>query len=197
VSQEERTTLESIQSATLTLTRMVDDLLDMSLLDARRLRLEQHWTDLRSIVDESVKQLSHLAGTRVNVREAGPPASCFIDPMRIGQVLGNLISNAVKYGDPDAPIDVCLDRTDGEVRIAVTNQGPGIAPDEMPRLFDRFARSRAMRGSGVTGLGLGLYIARGIVEAHGGRLWAESVPGKTTTFYVDLPVSAVKQREAA
>ena len=67
----------------------------------------------------------------------------------------------------------------------------------MPRLFERFMRSKTTRGSGVTGLGLGLYISKGIVEAHGGRIWADSVPGKTTTFYIALPAAVVKAQEAA
>ena len=196
-SQEERTTLQSIQSATQTIERMVDDLLDMSLLEANRLKLDRKWTDLHTMVRETAKQMSYLAGARIDVHESGQPVSCLVDPMRIGQVLGNLISNAVKYGDPKTPVDVSVDRTDGEVKIGVTNHGPGITSDEMPRLFERFMRSRTARGSGVTGLGLGLYIARGIVEAHGGRIWADSAPGQATTFYIALPAAVVKAQEAA
>ncbi len=196
-SQEERTTLQSIQSATQTIERMVDDLLDMSLLEAHRLKLDRKWTDLHVMVRQTVKQMSYVAGARIDVHESGQPVSCLVDPMRIGQVLGNLISNAVKYGDPKTPVDVSVDRTDGEVKIAVTNHGPGITTDEMPRLFERFMRSKTAWGSGVTGLGLGLYIARGIVEAHGGRIWADSAPGKATTFYVALPAAVVKAQEAA
>ncbi len=196
-SQEERTTLQSIQSATQTIERMVDDLLDMSLLEAHRLKLDRKWTDLHVMVRETAKQMSYLANARIDVHESGQPVSCLVDPMRIGQVLGNLISNAVKYGDPKTPVDLSVDRTDAEVKIAVTNRGPGIASDEMPRLFERFMRSNTARGSGVTGLGLGLYIARGIVEAHGGRIWADSAPGKATTFYITLPAAVVKAQEAA
>jgi PAS domain S-box-containing protein len=196
-SQEERTTLQSIQSATQTIERMVDDLLDMSLLEANRLKLDRKWIDLDAMVRETAKQMSYVAGARIDVHESGQPVSCLVDPMRIGQVLGNLISNAVKYGDPKTAVDVSLDRTDGEVKVAVTNHGPGITADVMPRLFERFMRAKTTRGSGVTGLGLGLYIARGIVEAHGGRIWADSAPGKTTTFYIALPTAVVKAQEAA
>jgi PAS domain S-box-containing protein len=196
-SQEERTTLQSIQSATQTIERMVDDLLDMSLLEANRLKLDRKWIDLDTMVRETVKPMSYVAGARIDVHESGQPVSCLVDPMRIGQVLGNLISNAVKYGDPKTAVDVSVDYTDAEVKIAVTNYGPGITADEMPRLFERFMRSNRSRASGVTGLGLGLYIARGIVEAHGGRIWADSAPGKTTTFYIALPAAVVKAQEAA
>ena len=196
-SQEERTTLRSIQSATQTIERMVEDLLDMSLLEAHRLKLDRQWTDLHAMVRETVKQMSSLSGTRIDIHESGQPVSCLIDSMRMGQVLGNVISNAVKYGDPKTAVDVSVDCTDAEGRIAVTNHGPGITTDEMPRLFERFMRSSTSRGSGVTGLGLGLYIARGIVEAHGGRIWADSAPGKATTFYIALPAALVKAQEAA
>jgi PAS domain S-box-containing protein len=196
-SQEERTTLQSIQSATRTLERMVNDLLDMSLLEAHRLRLERKRIDARVMVDESVEQLRSLSGARITVDGNGPPMSVFVDPMRMAQVLGNLISNALKYRDPNTSIDVVLNRTEREVEIAVTNHGPGISPDDMPRLFDRFVRSKQTQGSGVPGLGLGLYIAKRIVEAHDGRMWAESVPGGTTTFHIALPAVVEKQQEAA
>jgi signal transduction histidine kinase len=116
--------------------------------------------------------------------------------MRIEQVLANLLSNAAKYGDAHAPIQLRIDRITTEVQIAVTNRGKGIAADELPRLFDRFARSPAAAGSGVPGLGLGLYITKEIVEAHGGRIWAESEPGKRTTFHVVLPAAEARLEAA-
>jgi PAS domain S-box-containing protein len=184
---ERREMVHRIQSASHTLIRMVDDLMDMSLMEAHRLRLERKWIDPEVLVHETVKALPELDGARVKTHVNGPSAPACVDPMRIEQVLGNLLSNAVKYGDPSAAIDVRLDRTDGEVEIAVTNYGKGIEPGEVPHLFDRFVRSKRAEGSDVKGLGLGLYISKGIVEAHGGRMWADSIPGKTTTFHVTLP----------
>jgi signal transduction histidine kinase len=74
------------------------------------------------------------------------------------------------------------------VEVGVSNSGPGIAPDELPRLFERFYRTREARAGERTGIGLGLYITRGLIEAHGGRIWAESIPGQVTTFRFTLPV---------
>jgi signal transduction histidine kinase len=110
--------------------------------------------------------------------------------MRIGQVLGNVVSNAVKYGDKGSEILVQLCRQDGHVEVAVTNHGKGIDPQDIPRIFGRFARSKAGPSPGVRGLGLGLYIANGVIRAHGGRMWADSTPGKTTTFHMTLPTVA-------
>jgi PAS domain S-box-containing protein len=190
VNEKEQAFVQRIHSAAQSLRRMVDDLLDMSLLEAHRLKLEQTPTDPREIVAGTIEQLAHLSGIeRVKVSANADVSPVYIDRMRIGQVLANLVSNAIKYGDEHTDITIGIEQRGGEVDFAVTNHGPGIAPDELPRLFNRFMRSRSTRGSGVPGLGLGLYISRGIVEAHGGRLWAESTPGVTTTFHLVLPVS--------
>jgi len=188
--------LQRIQSAAGTLKRMVNDLLDVSLLEAHHLKLERTQVDPSALARETVRRLTHLTGDRVQITESDPQLRMCVDPMRIEQVLVNLLSNAVKYGDPHAPIYLRIDRAATEVRIAVTNHGKGIPADELPRLFDRFARSRTTTGSGVPGLGLGLYITKELVKAHGGRIWAESDPGKTTTFHIALPAVEAR-REAA
>jgi signal transduction histidine kinase len=111
-----------------------------------------------------------------------------LDPVRIEQVLSNLLVNAIKYGEPGTAIGVTIVGRDAEVEIAVTNQGPGIPAAEIPQLFTRFYRSPAAERGQEGGLGLGLYISKGIVEAHAGRLWAVSTLGETTQFFFTLPV---------
>jgi signal transduction histidine kinase len=176
---------------------MVNDLLDLSLLEARRLELQRRWCNPREIVKEAIGRLTHItAGRRVRMLDDHRVGEVYVDGMRVGQVLGNLISNAVKYGQEGSDIDVRLDQHDGEVEIAVTNRGQGILPDEMPRLFSRFMRSKRKRAPGVAGLGIGLYIAKELIEAHGGRIWAESTPGETTTFRLTLPARAVPRQVA-
>jgi signal transduction histidine kinase len=103
-------------------------------------------------------------------------------------VLTNLLSNAVKYGFAHSRIDVELARRGGQLEVTITNEGEGIPEDELPRLFRRFHRTETARQSRIGGLGLGLYITRGLIEAHGGRIWAESTPGKKTSFHFTLPL---------
>jgi signal transduction histidine kinase len=177
---------------------MVDDLLDVSRLEAQRLNLERKWIDPRTIVQESIERRSNVtAGFRVSVSESGDLSPVFADPVRMDQVIGNLLSNAAKYGDKEKEILVRLERHESDIEISVTNYGVGVPQDDMPRLFDRFYRSKSYRGSDVPGLGLGLYISKGLVEAHGGRIWAESTPGGKTTFYFTLPVRHVLKEGVA
>ena len=175
----------------------MDDLLDLSLLDARRLTLDRHWVHPQALVRETVERLAHLtAGHRVKVVTSDGLADVFVDQLRMGQVLGNLISNAVKYGDAGSEIDVCVEQHGGEVDIAVENHGQGIRREEMEHLFNRFMRTERARHSRVRGLGVGLYIARELVVAHQGRIWVESTPGEKTTFHVALPSRAADQKVA-
>ncbi len=180
--------LARITSAANTLARMVDDLLDMSLLEARRLELRRKWVSAHACLGDAIARLSQVVGDRhVHVVEKDAAAEILVDVMRFEQVLGNLISNAVKYGDPGTDIEVRLEQHNGEVEITVVNQGRGIAAEDLPNLFARFMRSKDARGSRMPGLGVGLYIARELIEAHNGRIWAESTPGRTTAFHVTLP----------
>ncbi len=197
ISRQERETTERIRSAANGLARMVDDLLDMSRIEAHRLSLERAWMDPRAIVRHTIAGLSHITkDCSVVVSDDGELPRVFVDIVRFEQVLGNLVSNAVKYGEKSGEIRVAVARRGADVEISVTNTGKGIPAEEVPRIFSRFRRSTSTHGSGVMGLGLGLYIANGLVEAHGGRMWVDSVPGRTTTFHFTLP-GRVSAEEAA
>jgi signal transduction histidine kinase len=106
------------------------------------------------------------------------------DAARIQQVLSNLVGNAVKFTPRQGRITVAADRLETEVRFAVIDTGPGIPPEQVPHIFGRFWQARS---SDRRGLGLGLAIAKGIVEAHNGRIWVESQVGAGSTFYFTLP----------
>jgi PAS domain S-box-containing protein len=197
MSQDESVITERIRSAVKGLARMVDDLLDMSRIEAHRLSLERAWVDPCAVVRQSLAGLKHVTGaSHVTITESKNVSRVFVDLVRFEQIFGNLISNAVKHGETGGDINVRVSQLGPDVEIAVTNHGRGINPEDVPRLFSRFGRSSSAHGAAVPGLGLGLYIAKGLVEAHGGRMWVNSVPGKTTTFHFTLPGQA-PAKEAA
>ncbi len=170
------------------LDRMIEDLLDFSRLEAQKLRLQNVSTALRSLVDESVDRARLAAPDReVTLEVRGEIQPIEADPVRIAQVMDNLLSNAIKYGTPGTPIAVEVRASAERVTVAVTNEGSDIAPDDLAGLFQRFARTEAAKESAIKGLGLGLYITRALVEAHGGTIEAESGGGRTT-FRFSLPV---------
>ncbi|MBX3469630.1 MAG: PAS domain S-box protein [Planctomycetes bacterium] len=187
LSAQERGPLERIRSCAVRLGRMIADLLEASRLEAGRLSLEPRVVDVGAVVTTLAEHPpAEQAGRRV-VLSAPAGATAWADPDRLQQVLENLLSNAVKYGTPGADIQVDVAPRDDEVEVAVTNAGPGIPPAELAVVFNRFSRGRGVHATRTPGLGLGLYIAYEVVRAHGGRMWAESVPDRTTTFRFTLP----------
>jgi PAS domain S-box-containing protein len=188
LSAREREALERSAASIVRIGTMIQDLLDVSRLEARRMRIEGQALDVVKVARDVVGDLGDREAPIV-VEPAGEVVMAWADPTRVAQVLGNLLSNARKYGTPGRPVTVRIRALGPQVDVRVSNEGPGIAPEELPRLFERFARSRHSQAEGTPGLGLGLYIAKGLVEAQGGRIWAESVPGGTTTFCFTLPAA--------
>jgi signal transduction histidine kinase len=185
LTERDRRSLERIGTASKRLNRMINDLLDVSRIESQRMVIECQPVDLGTFIDAVVNELEAiLPGHEVRVVVRAEEV-VWIDPDRVHQVIANLISNAVKYGSPDTEIRIEAIRRGDLVEVVVTNHGPGIPPDQLPLLFSRFVRAGGPRGA--PGLGLGLYIARGLIEAHGGWLWAESIPGETTSFHFTLP----------
>ncbi|MBI3980273.1 MAG: PAS domain S-box protein [Chloroflexi bacterium] len=189
-TEQEVRAVEHIRAAAGSLNRMIGDLLDASRIETRRLALERQRVDLRALICQVVERLQQVTRghpVRVEVEETIPPVEA--DPTRIEQVLGNLLSNAANYGYPETEIRVEVGCRDGQVEVAVTNRGEGIPAEELPHLFTRFYRAEQSRRRRDVGLGLGLYLSKGLVEAHGGRIWAESTPGEITTFRFRLPAA--------
>lgn len=183
---KERDALDRISAASERLNRMIDDLLDISQIEARRLSVKQRPADLGALINNVVaNHRDTTSGLAVFASESTGQA--YVDPDRIQQVLENLLSNAVKYGEPRTPILVEMTGRANEFEITVTNRGPGIAPDQLPVLFGRFSRTREAKTENTPGLGLGLYISKGLVEAHGGKMWVESSPGQFTCFHFTVP----------
>jgi signal transduction histidine kinase/FixJ family two-component response regulator len=168
------------------LSRLVNNLLDVSRITARRLELTLIEMDLVAATCEVIEQLSpELARARCPVKvEAPDTVPGRWDPLRIAQIATNLISNALKYG-AGKPIDVVIDADDDQARLQVCDHGIGISAADVERIFELFERSASARHYG--GLGLGLYITRQLVEAHGGRIRVISKPDDGSKFVVELP----------
>lgn len=181
------------------LTRLLDQLLDLSRIENARLFLDITAHDLLATL-KRVLGSQALISTRHDLRlalegiEAGQKLMVFYDEDRIEQVLNNLITNAVKYSREESEIEVGIryaPERAGEVLIWIKDQGIGIAPDELPFIFERFHRAANLDRS-MRGLGIGLYLVSEFVTRHGGRIWVESIEGGGSTFFVTLPRAMVE-----
>ena len=170
---------------------MTRDVLDTESIESGHFGYVRHELDLGDEVRTAVDAFSTDAAGEVRVTVPDEPVLVQADADRIQQVLSNLLDNARKSSPADTPVEVALTVDHGTARITVEDQGSGIDPDELDRIFDKFVRGR---GGSVSGTGLGLYISRRIVEAHDGRIWAESAPGDNTRFVVELPAVAAPAR---
>jgi PAS domain S-box-containing protein len=192
--------LTAIRRSAEVMERLIRDLLEVRRMEAGHLKLRPTLQPLHPLVAEALEILNPLARVKeielVNeVPETGLPMAA-MDGDRIQQVLSNLVGNAVKHTPEEGVVTLRAESVDGELHVHVQDSGPGLQPDELERVFDRFWRgnqaqagesgSRNRRGIGI---GLGLAIARGIVRGHGGRIWAESRPGQGSTFSFALPLT--------
>ncbi|MGZ3688581.1 MAG: ATP-binding protein, partial [Bdellovibrionota bacterium] len=184
-------TVESSGGQARRLSELLNELLDLTRIRIGRLTLDRHEMDLGSAVAEIAERLTRgtKAAGQVSVRVGERSVRGTWDSMRIGQVVTNLISNAVKYGDgKPIEVDISMDASNQQAELRVIDHGIGIPKETQGKVFERFERAAGVRK--VTGLGLGLYITRQIVEAHGGTITVESEVGRGSTFTVRLPLQA-------
>jgi signal transduction histidine kinase len=187
--------LDRISRSATRMTRLIADLLDFASIQAGRFAIERAPVDPASLVGEAAAGFEETAKAKevllaICPADVLPRVSC--DRDRVVQVLSNLLSNAIKVSPAHGHIEVRAESRGGEVVFAVSDTGPGIATEDLDHIFERFWRAREV---GYRGTGLGLAIARGIVEAHGGRIWAESPPGAGATILFTLPAAAAPGQE--
>jgi len=175
------------------LTELIDNLLDASRLQAGALELQFVEVALDELA-ERVADRFRLQTDRHFIVVDFPPDFPLIqgDPRRLEQVLANLVSNAIKYSPQGGMIRISGRATPREVIVTVTDEGVGIPPEEQERIFERFYRTSQAIARQTPGTGLGLYLARAIVEAHGGRIWVESAPGRGSAFSFSIPRSPIR-----
>lgn len=175
--------LEAIRHSTRRMSEMIDDMLETTRLESGQLQLHRAPVDLAELARVVAREL----GTRsCTVRcESSAPVAMRADVGRVERVLENLVGNAIRHSPPGAEVVIGVKATDKEAIVTVSDQGSGIPADVVPKLFQRFYR--AGEGDTSSGLGLGLYNSRLIVEHHGGRIWVDSKPGAGSTFGFSLP----------
>jgi signal transduction histidine kinase len=172
------------------LSGMIDDLFQISQIDSGGLTLDRAQSSLVDLLSDTLESFSALAEERgVSLSVYVPPGidSAYMDTRRIGRVLNNLISNSLRHTQPGGNVRVTAERAHGGVKVKVTDSGEGIAPEDLPYIFDRFYRGDKSRNRKTGGAGLGLAIARGIVERHNGTISVESRQGGGSTFCFTLP----------
>jgi signal transduction histidine kinase len=186
----QRSYLEVVERNAQRLLRLVSDLLFVARLEAGQLELHESEVDLAAVAQQSVMEAEPRAAAR------GITLKCKTEPVpdvagdrgRIFQLFDNLVSNAIKFTPEGGEVRVSVTQANGAVRLEVADTGIGIPEVEQRRLFERFFRASTASERQIQGTGLGLYISRAIVEAHGGEISFESEPGRGTAFRIDLPI---------
>ncbi len=182
--------LHTAQQDVRALSHLIDDLFEMSQMEAGGLRLELLPNSISDLISDTLESFSAQAAQQdVTLRgqvdsETDPVA---IDAQRIGRVLYNLVGNALRHTPPGGQIEITARREMGALRVEISDTGEGIRPEDLPHVFEQFYRGEKSRNRATGGAGLGLAIARGIVEAHGGKIGVESEPGKGARFSFTIP----------
>lgn len=191
---EQREWIQNMHTAAMRLTKLVEELLDVSRIEEGRVELNRQQVDLRAAVGTVLADFKlHAASHRLEERYREPIPPVLADPDKLIQILTNLVSNAIKYSPGGGPVTVAVGTADGMVRLSVSDRGLGLPAEELARVFERFHRLQDDARRQIPGSGLGLYITRRLVELQGGRIWAESAgPGAGSTFHVELPASVAE-----
>ncbi len=200
LSDEHRTEfLQIMNTEADRLARLIDDLLDLQRLDSGHVKWSMQETDLRNTIQETVRSFELTAaqrGVKLTLDCPSSLPSTIVDCDRMGQVLSNLLSNAVKFSPAGEEVKVRVQHSSRELRVDVKDRGPGVPRERWSTIFEKFLQLEDPNVRESSGTGLGLYIVKKIVDAHGGSVWVESEPGQGACFSVTLPAGkALKKPE--
>jgi len=188
--------LMGIDGAADRLAKLIENILSASRMESGLFRLTTQEMDISQVIENAVATARSTArGHEITLEAPKKPVKVEGDRVQIELVMDNLLGNAIKYSPMGKPIRVEMDKHGFEVKVSVTDEGIGIDPHHLPRVFDKFYRVEGGYSRRTPGSGLGLYICRNIIDAHGGRIWAESTPGQGSTFTFVLPSSQSRQAE--
>ncbi|MEJ6980482.1 PAS domain-containing sensor histidine kinase [Pedobacter sp. P351] len=170
------------------LSNLVSDMLDVSKIEANQLRFSNENFDILKVVDNAIEIFDHTNNSHeIILHSTCDNLTVVGDPNRMEQAIVNLLTNAIKYSSNSTKVDVFLSCTENEIKIGVKDYGCGIAPDKLEKIFSRFYRIEDVNPH-ISGLGIGLYITKQIIDRHNGKVWAESKEGEGSTFWFTLPL---------
>jgi two-component system sensor histidine kinase VicK len=167
---------------------MINGFLNISRLEAGKIQMEVHQFDIEQLIAEIGEEFRTTTSNREILYDSTGPLFVIADKDKIGHVINNLISNAIKYSDSSSQINIKCKVVADQVVFSIQDQGIGVNSEDLPRLFDRYYRVHGTQTTNVSGFGIGLYLSAEIVERHGGKIWAESEMGVGSTFYFSLPL---------
>jgi signal transduction histidine kinase len=171
--------------------RLIVDINDLVQSDLGRLTLNKERVDIGGLIRTTVTRMTPLIeGTRMRVEmeiATSLPATQ-VDPVRFGQILTNLLANAIKFSEPGTVVKLSAYAAEDAVWVSVQDTGPGVLPEDTERIFERFVKGTHTPRQDASGLGLGLAVVRQLVTLHGGQVWVESTPGNGSTFFFTLPI---------
>jgi signal transduction histidine kinase len=190
INEKQAEYLDDVLASARHLLSLIDDVLDLSKVEAGQIELQVEPFSLPAALERGVVMVREGAtkrGVRISLSSDPGIDTVIGDDRRVRQVVFNLLSNAVKFTPAGGRVDVAMARHDGEVRVSVSDSGPGIAPEDQARIFEEFQQAAAGKEQ-REGTGLGLALSKRLVELHGGRIWVESEPGQGSRFVFTLPV---------
>ena len=184
--------LHTVHSSAFSMKRLVDDFLDVSAIEAGRFNMDLQESDIGEVLSNCLRLTNILAakkGVKIEVMDDRDGRPIMMDAPKIEQVMANLLSNAVEHTESGSSVSIKISSSREELSVEVKDSGPGIPDGEMEHLFKAFERTSVKKSGKVKSTGLGLAISRKIIEAHGGRISAESSPGEGSAFSFSLPYS--------